>query len=92
MTDSEYQRKRERGICYRCDDKWSPGHRCKRKELNVLLTCDEEGITEEEPEPEITPDPELEVAELNQVIEVSLNSVVGLTNPKTMKVRGMIGD
>ena len=26
LTDSETQAKREKGLCYRCDDKWSPGH------------------------------------------------------------------
>ncbi|KAL5573444.1 hypothetical protein UlMin_023041 [Ulmus minor] len=31
------------------------------------------------------------MAELNQVVEVSLNSVVGLTTPKTIKLKGMIG-
>ena len=26
LKDSETQAKREKGLCYRCDDKWSPGH------------------------------------------------------------------
>ena len=92
MTDSELQQKRERGICYQCDNKWSPGHRCRKKELNELVTCDEADEPEANSDPEVKPDPELDVAKLNQVIEVSLNSVVGLTNPKTMKIRGTIGD
>lgn len=37
-------------------------------------------------------DPELETVEINQVVEVSLNSVVGLTTPKTMKLKGTIGE
>ena len=41
LTESEAQRKREKGLCYRCDDKWAPGHRCRKKELSVLLTQDE---------------------------------------------------
>lgn len=27
-------------MCFRCDDKWAPNHRCKRRELSVLLTVD----------------------------------------------------
>lgn len=50
LSDAELQSKREKGMCYRCDDKWSVGHKCKRKELSVLLTC--EG---EEEEPELSP-------------------------------------
>ncbi|KAF8405497.1 hypothetical protein HHK36_010404 [Tetracentron sinense] len=32
------------------------------------------------------------MVEITQVVEVSLNSVVGLTTPKTMKLKGMIGE
>lgn len=37
-------------------------------------------------------DPELETAEINQGVEVSLNSVVGLTTLKMMKLKGTIGE
>lgn len=46
LTDSELQAKRDKGICYRCDEKWAPGHRCKQKELRVLL-CTDETVDEE---------------------------------------------
>lgn len=29
LTDKELQEKRARGLCIRCDEKWSMGHRCK---------------------------------------------------------------
>lgn len=35
LTDKELQYKRERGLCFRCDDKLVAGHRCKRRELSV---------------------------------------------------------
>ncbi|GJX16955.1 hypothetical protein Tco_0217787 [Tanacetum coccineum] len=28
LTDSELQAKRAKGLCYRCDKKFAPGHRC----------------------------------------------------------------
>lgn len=37
LTDAEVQVKRERGLCYRCDEKFTVGHRCKNKELQVLV-------------------------------------------------------
>ncbi|KAF8393178.1 hypothetical protein HHK36_021419 [Tetracentron sinense] len=91
LTDSELQKKRDKGLCYRCNDKWAPGHHCKKKELNVLLThdVDEGEIREVEEFDEV--EHEMETAEITQVVEVSLNSVVGLTTPKTMKLKGMIG-
>lgn len=73
-------------MCYKCDEKWSVGHRCKRRELSVLVAQGEdEEIQEDE-----------EVADDGgngggPAMEISLNSVVGLSNPKTMKMVGNIG-
>ncbi|KAL5578650.1 hypothetical protein UlMin_011092 [Ulmus minor] len=47
---------------------------------------------QEEEEGSVDGDPELDTAEISQVVEVSLNSVVGLTTPKTMKLKGTIGE
>lgn len=37
LSEKEVQLRKERGLCYRCDDKWNPGHKCRKKELSVLL-------------------------------------------------------
>ncbi|GJS70066.1 hypothetical protein Tco_0702907 [Tanacetum coccineum] len=42
MTDSEFADKRAKGLCYRCDGQYCPGHRCPEKALQVLLVNDEE--------------------------------------------------
>ncbi|XP_074324569.1 uncharacterized protein LOC141661456 [Apium graveolens] len=36
LSEAEMQEKREKGLCFRCDEKYGPGHRCKNKELQVL--------------------------------------------------------
>lgn len=75
-----------------CDDKWSLGHRCKRKELSVLLTREEE-----EEEPELSPHTSTQSEETMEVrpnspqSEISLNSVMGMTSPCTLKLLGCIG-
>lgn len=33
-----YSKKRSKGLCYKCDEKFSPGHVCKKKEMSVLVT------------------------------------------------------
>lgn len=92
LSDAEMQMKREKGLRYRCDDKWSIGHRCKKRELSVLLTCDGE-----EEEPELSPHSS-HSEDVTEVIpnmsqpEISLNSVMGLTSPHTMKMLGCIGE
>ncbi|TXG60604.1 hypothetical protein EZV62_015177 [Acer yangbiense] len=76
-----------------CDEKWSPGHKCKKKKLNVLITYDEEDKEEPEEAPVMVDEPVLEATEISkftEAVEVSLNSVVGLTTPKTMKMKGIV--
>ena len=34
--------KRAKGLCYRCNEKFALRHRCKQRELQVLMVLDEE--------------------------------------------------
>lgn len=36
FSEKELQSKREEGECFRCNEKWSAGHRCRKKELSVI--------------------------------------------------------
>lgn len=87
LTDKELQEKRAKGLCFKCDEKWGPGHRCRKKELSVLLMEDIDG-DEVDGDYGGSESPSLPVTEIEP--EVSLNSVIGLTNPKTMKLLGKI--
>ncbi|GAA0174020.1 hypothetical protein LIER_27497 [Lithospermum erythrorhizon] len=40
LSESELQQKRAKILCYKCDENYSPDHRCKKKELQVLLLQD----------------------------------------------------
>ncbi|KAI3716153.1 hypothetical protein L6452_23281 [Arctium lappa] len=83
LSDKELQLRRAQGLCYRCDEKYSPGHHCKKKELSVMVVQEEEGS---EDHTELTNmDQKMDVA-------VSLNSVIGFVTPKTMKLEGMVED
>ncbi|KAL4574682.1 hypothetical protein LXL04_021518 [Taraxacum kok-saghyz] len=87
LTESQIQEKRAKGLCYKCDDKWSRGHQCK-KQVNVILVYEEEAAEAEDKLIERVT--HLEMAELIEPVEVSLHSIAGLTSPKTMKLRGTI--
>ncbi|KAL4568635.1 hypothetical protein LXL04_024250 [Taraxacum kok-saghyz] len=91
LTESQITDKRNRGLCYKCDEKWHKGHRC-RTQINVILV-DEEDEEEESPDLEENESPaNPDTPEVANLVEVSLNSVAGLTAPKTMKLTGQIGD
>lgn len=90
LTEKELQNKREKGLCFKCDGKWVPGHICTRKELSVLLT--NEGEEDEQIQVEATDSGEFFPEHLVEIQpEISLNSVMGLTSPKTMKMFGTVG-
>ncbi|KAI0523267.1 hypothetical protein KFK09_005661 [Dendrobium nobile] len=56
LTEKEMQEKRAKGLCFRCDEKYMLGHRCKDRTLQVLLVCEDKkdegggSISEEEDE------------------------------------------
>lgn len=81
--------RRDKGLCFKCDKKFSIGHRCKSKELRVLLAHDDEVLElDEMSNEEINGAGSTEAVE--GTVELSINTVVGFTTPETMKVRGQI--
>ncbi|XP_068638603.1 uncharacterized protein [Aristolochia californica] len=85
LTEVEIQYRREGGLYYRCDEKFSVGHRCKNKDLQVL----KEEVREDGDDGKCEQQEE-EVRATVQIVEMALNSVVGLTLPKTIKIAGNI--
>ncbi|KAL8122160.1 hypothetical protein AgCh_018778 [Apium graveolens] len=90
LSEKELQYKREKGLCFRCDDKWVVGHKYRRKELSVLLS---QGEDDEDSEfsPDSPQSQESKEHDSDEVRpEISLNLVMGITSPKTMKLKGSI--
>ena len=84
LSAKEYQSRLEKGLCFRCDERYRPNHQCKSKQLQVLIFGEEEDLEEallEERE---------ETEDLEPKVELSRHSVAGLNSPKTMKVWGRI--
>ncbi|KAA0046073.1 Transposon Ty3-G Gag-Pol polyprotein [Cucumis melo var. makuwa] len=95
LPDAEFQAQKEKGLCFRCNEKYSADHKCRLKEqreLRMFVVTEGKGeyeIVEEEKEEKDLG--RLEVNEdLTTVVELSINSVVGLNDPGTMKVRGKL--
>nr|GEU34275.1 ankyrin repeat-containing protein [Tanacetum cinerariifolium] len=47
MTESELEERRAKGLCFRCEEKFKPGHRCAPHTLQVMIVDD----SDEENEP-----------------------------------------
>nr|GEY20226.1 hypothetical protein [Tanacetum cinerariifolium] len=48
MTEAEMADKRAKGLCYQCDEKYGPGHRCLERALQVLWVGEDEDEEDED--------------------------------------------
>lgn len=90
MTDNEVRIKKEKGLCFRCDEKFSLGHRCKRRELNIIAVQEGEDLSDKTDQvgEEIETNGNKEVN--TKIVNLSINSLVGFNSPKTIKIKGEI--
>ncbi|KAA0032165.1 transposon Tf2-1 polyprotein isoform X1 [Cucumis melo var. makuwa] len=96
LPDAEFQARKEKGLCFRCNEKYSADHKCKMKELRELkmFVVIKEGEEYEIIEENTTEEKTLALLQVEEeqktFAELSLNSVVGLNDPGTMKVKGKL--
>ncbi|KAM2471711.1 hypothetical protein ACFX1W_046948 [Malus domestica] len=87
LSLDEIQRKHDRGECWICEDKWTPGHKCTKKQLLMLdlVSLEDEIILASSAD---CP-PELQHMSLS---ECALYGTLAKTNVQTMKVNGLVND
>jgi hypothetical protein len=93
LTMDEIDERQLKGLCYNCDDKYFPGHKCK--EQNLLMA-----ISEDIQEEDVDTPPVPESSEISDIIPpsdppkvepiISLNSLTGFSSPQTLKLIGYI--
>lgn len=80
--------RRAKGLCYYCDEKFSPEHYLKHKNTQIFLIDFAEG--EVQYEEEVAEDDEEGTTD-GDIAQISLNAVSGVTDYTTMRVRGVQG-
>ncbi|GKD85199.1 gypsy/ty3 retroelement polyprotein [Tanacetum coccineum] len=83
MTQKEYQEKRAQNLCFYCDQKYTPCHKCSGQLFSIVLLANEEWENEEEYIEEENPIPE-------EVLQVSLNALNGANSFQTLRITGKI--
>ncbi|KOM40684.1 hypothetical protein LR48_Vigan04g088200 [Vigna angularis] len=78
----EYLKRREEGRCFRCGGQFGPGHRCPESSLRVLILGEDEEEDPGENEAEVE----------HKRLDLSFLSAGGLTQPRTIKLQGSLGD
>ena len=85
---------RKKGLCYNCDDKWSPNHKCKGAKLFLLEGLDfgpelNQGFQITKLNGELEVEAVLHDNRMEEV-EIALYSLIGNPTPGTMRVKGKI--
>lgn len=76
--------KREKGLCYYCDAKYTPNHKCQSS--HYLLVGKEELDELMLPIPTVTPTAEIQ--QDDSIPEISFNALMGQFNPSTIRIQG----
>eukprot|EP00253_Pinus_taeda_P028285 PITA_28285 len=90
VSPQEMAERRKQGLCYYCDEKYSPGHKSKEPKFFQMDATDYSSTEEDPPleEQEAEEDNQKDIVSDDPVI--SLNALAGISSPKTLKIRGFL--
>jgi hypothetical protein len=87
LTPQQLEERKEKGLCFNYDSKYSKGHKCGEKKL-FYIDCEEE---EEEEEEEPSQDENIEEISFEDLTPmISCNALDGISTPQTLKIEGYI--
>lgn len=85
LTPEELAMRREKGLCFQCDEKYSRGHKCSSS-LFLLIMEDNDEVPEPHDQqlalPKIVPEP--------PPMQLSFNALSGHVVPETLRMQGYI--
>ncbi|KAL2243763.1 UNVERIFIED_CONTAM: Retrovirus-related Pol polyprotein from transposon opus [Sesamum indicum] len=89
LTEAEVRAKREKNLCYRCDEPYVPGHKCRYRQVYMLLKDEGTRDSEEDKQGRQTTEAELEKEE---DVSVSLHAMKGNFHYRTLRLEGTVED
>ncbi|KAG2689172.1 hypothetical protein I3760_09G128300 [Carya illinoinensis] len=92
ISQTQMKDRREKGLCYHCDSKWNPGHRCNSPKLYLIEEVEEDNPPLDHDTGQVSKEEVVEILDKGKCPEISLHAILGSSNPKTMRIRGKIGN
>ncbi|KAL5850318.1 hypothetical protein ACOSQ4_008331 [Xanthoceras sorbifolium] len=88
LTQAEMKTRRDKGLCYNCDEPYTYGHQCTKKRLYMLMGEDEE---DQEIDTEIEEVQEEFVPEIcKEEMSISHHALTGCAGLQTIRLRGKV--
>ncbi|XP_076904819.1 uncharacterized protein LOC143560396 [Bidens hawaiensis] len=88
LTPDELQKCRSEGLCFRCPEKYFPGHKCNPPQF--LLIVDNDDGFEDEPEAARNPPDITQRTDPPEFLSLSNAAFFGLISPRTLRLTGKI--
>ncbi|KAL5723121.1 hypothetical protein ACHQM5_006555 [Ranunculus cassubicifolius] len=89
LSPAEIQERRSKGLCYNCDEVWSLKHKCKAKQLFLIVEDSEEPTelsdTASDPAPSDSSAPAIPAE-----VAISLNALSGNVSYQTLLLKGNV--
>ncbi|GKE54727.1 transposon ty3-G gag-pol polyprotein, partial [Tanacetum coccineum] len=83
ISNTEAKARREKGLCYYCDEKYLPGHRCTKPQFFMIHDVGEDEET--------SPATESAAADYSEPqAEVSFHAITGTIHPQTLRLPGKL--
>ena len=83
ITSTQIEKRRKKGLCYYCDEKWHPKHKCKGLKLFMIVEVQEVNQVEAV-EVDVITDFQLDQP------DITLYALLGNPSPGNMRVLGQI--
>jgi hypothetical protein len=82
LTPQQLEERKEKGLFFNCDSKYSKGHKCGQKKL-FYIDCEEEEEQEQEP----SQDENVEAISSEELTPtISCNALARISTPQTLKI------
>ncbi|XP_061968341.1 uncharacterized protein LOC133691764 [Populus nigra] len=85
ITTQEARERREKGLCFYCDEKFKPGHRCERPQLFMIEDSSNTSLEEEITDTE-------DIINSEDMPKISFHAIAGAEHPQTLRVLGQLGN
>ncbi|XP_073260170.1 uncharacterized protein [Populus alba] len=83
ITNQEARERREKGLCFYCDEKFIPGHRCQRPQLFMIEDSTPADTDTNE-------DCTVDIATVESFPEISFHAIAITEHPQTIRVIGKL--
>lgn len=84
ITGQEARERREKGLCFYCDERYVPEHRCSRPQLFMMVDVQQKEEGDDVDMEIVTPE--------EDIPEISFHALVGTNHPQTFCVIGRAGN